>query len=131
MDRPASDSSVDGGLVSFIDAIKLLLKQPLMVLPPRLRITKDPKAADDSDFVPKCSARLVAKSKFKATKPDVQARKVHLKKLGFEVVETEKPDETSFEEFQQTFTTPLPSGTQEAMEALFPGRGRRRATDVE
>ena len=69
--------------------------------PPRLRITKDPKAADDDDIVPKRSARLAAKSKFKATKPDAQARKVLLKKLGLKVeVEMAKPDEASFEEFQ-------------------------------
>ena len=60
-------------MVSFIVAIKLPLKQPLMVSPPRLRITKDPMAADDGDFVPKRSARLAAKSKFRATKPDAQA----------------------------------------------------------
>ena len=65
MDRPASYSSGDGALVSFIDAIKLPLKQLLMVSPPRLRITKDPKAADDGDLVPKRSARLAAKSKFR------------------------------------------------------------------
>jgi hypothetical protein len=50
-DRPASDSSGDGALVSFIDAIKLPLEQPLMVSPLRLHI-KDPKAADDGDFIP-------------------------------------------------------------------------------
>ena len=58
---------------------------------------------------PSGSARLAAKSKFKATKPDAQARKVLLKKLGLKVeVEMAKPDEASFEEFQQTFTMPLP-----------------------
>ena len=56
--------------MSFIDAIKLPLEQPLMVSPPRLHIAKDPKAADDGDFVPKRIARLAAKSKFRATKPD-------------------------------------------------------------
>lgn len=42
---------------------------------------------------------MATKSKFRATKPDAQARKVLLKKLGLEV-KTEKPDEASFEEFQ-------------------------------
>jgi hypothetical protein len=64
-------------------------------------------------------------------KPNAQARKVLLKKLGLEEVEMEKANEASFEEFQQTFTTPLPPGTREAMEALFPGRGRHHGTDVE
>jgi hypothetical protein len=44
-----------------------------------------------------------------------------MKKLGLEV-ETEKPDEASFEEFQQVFAaTPL-HVRREAMEALFPWR---------
>jgi len=44
-----------------------------------------------------------------------------MKKLGLEV-ETNKPDEASFEEFQEVVaTTPL-HVRHEAMEALFPGR---------
>jgi hypothetical protein len=61
---------------SFIDAIKLPLQQPLIASPPRLRITKDPKNADADDINLKRSARLAAKSKFRATKPDAQARMV-------------------------------------------------------
>ena len=99
--------------------------------PPRLRITKDPKVADDGNFIPKRSACLAAKSKFRAMKLDAQARKVLLKKLGLEEVETKKHDGASFDEFQQTFTTSLPPGMQEAMEDLFPGRGWRRMMDVE
>jgi hypothetical protein len=117
---------------SFIEAFKRPLQQPLIASPPRLRITKDPKAADDSDFIPKRSARLAAKSKFRAAKPDAQARKVLMKKLGLEV-ETEKPDDASFEEFQQIVAaTPL-HVRREAMEALFPGRGHFRGPvrDVE
>jgi hypothetical protein len=88
-----------------------------------LHVTQDPKAMDDGDFIPKRNARLAAKSKFRASKPDAQTRKVLMKKLGLEV-ETEKPDEASFEEFQQIIaTTPL-HVRREAMEALFPGRGR-------
>jgi hypothetical protein len=114
-------------MVSFIDSFKLPLKQPVIASPPRLHITKDPKAVDDGDFVPKRSARLAAKITFRASKWDAQARKVLKKKLGLEV-ETEKPDEASFEEFQQiVVTTPL-HVRREAMEALFPGRGRRRGT---
>jgi hypothetical protein len=110
---------------SVIKAFKRPLQQSLITSPPRLRITKDPKVADDSDFVPKCSVRLAAKSKFRAVKPDAQARKVLMKKVGLEV-ETEKPHEASFEEFQQVVaTTPLHI-TREAMEALFSFRGRIR-----
>jgi hypothetical protein len=116
---------------SFIDAFKQPFEQPLIASPPRLRITK-PKYADDDDFVPKRSARLAAKSKYREPKPDAQARKVLIKKLGLEV-ETEKPDEASFEEFQQAFAPPLSPSTREAMQVLFPGRLRRcrLVTDVE
>jgi hypothetical protein len=41
----------------------------------------------------------VLRANFEHRKPDAQARKVLLKKLGLEV-EAEKPDEASFEEFQ-------------------------------
>jgi hypothetical protein len=119
-------------MVSFIDAFELPLKQPLIASPPRLRVTKEPKVVDDGDFVPKRGARLAAKSKFRASKPDAQARKVLMKKLGLEV-ETEKPDETSYEEFQQIVAaTPL-HVRREAMEALFLVRGRLRGPvmDVE
>jgi hypothetical protein len=46
-----------------------------------------------------------------------------MKKLGLEV-ETEKPDEASFEEFQQVVATTSLHVTREAMEALFLFRGR-------
>lgn len=50
--------------------------------PPRLRITRVPKVVNDDDYIiPKRSASLAAKSKFRAPKPDVQARKVLMKKL--------------------------------------------------
>ena len=117
---------------SFVEAFKQPLQQPLIVSPTRLYITKDPKVADDSDFVPKRSACLAAKSKFKEVKSDAQARKVLIKKLGPEV-EMDKPDEASFEEFQQVVATTLLHVKQEAMEAFFLGRWHIRGLvrDVE
>jgi hypothetical protein len=55
-----------------------------------------------------------------------------MKKLGLEV-ETEKPDEASFEEFQQAFAPPLSPSTREVMQVLSPGRLRRfrLVTDIE
>lgn len=47
---------------------------------------------------PQRSARLAAKSKFRANKPDAQARKIMMKKLDVPG-ETELPDQASFEEF--------------------------------
>jgi hypothetical protein len=43
-----------------------------------------------------------------------------MKRLGLEV-ETELPDEASFDEFQTAFTLPLSTTTREATEALFLG----------
>jgi hypothetical protein len=50
--------------------------------------------------------RLAAKNKLRASMLEVQARKMLIKKLGL-LIEMAKLDEASFEEFQQTFTTPL------------------------
>jgi hypothetical protein len=43
-----------------------------------------------------------------------------MKHLGLEV-ETELPDEASFDEFQTAFTLPLSTTMREAMEAFFLG----------
>lgn len=64
---------------------------------------------------------LIAKSKFRADKPEAQVRKVMMKKLGFEV-ETEILDEASFDEFQTAFKPPLTPSTWKAMQVLFLGQ---------
>ena len=51
---------------------------------------------EDAELIPKRSARLAAKSKHRARKPEVQARKVMMKRLGVDV-ETEIPDVASFD----------------------------------
>jgi hypothetical protein len=48
-----------------------------------------------------------------------------MKRLGLEEVETELPDEASFEEFQTAFALPLSMSTREAMQVLFPGRNQQ------
>jgi hypothetical protein len=110
---------------SFIEAFKWSLQQPLNAFPPRLRIKKDPKVVDDDDIVSKRSARLATKSKLQEPKPEAQARKVLMKKIGL-LVETVKTDEASFEEFQQAFKGPLSPSKREAMRVLFYVRRRRR-----
>ena len=80
---------------------------------------------DDSELVPKRSARLAAKSRHREQKPEAQARKVMMKRLGLEEVETELPDEASFEEFQTAFVLPLSTSTREAMQILFPSKNPR------
>jgi hypothetical protein len=75
---------------------------------------------DDSELIPKRSARLAAKSRHREPKPEAQERKVMMKRLGLEV-ETELPNEASFDEFQTTFTLPLSTSMREAMQAFFHG----------
>ena len=84
---------------------------------------------EDAELIPKRSARLAAKSKHRARKPEVQARKVMMKRLGVDV-ETELPDVASFDEFQTAFKLPLSSETRVAMEVLFPGRKQRASRPV-
>jgi hypothetical protein len=48
-----------------------------------------------------------------------------MKHLGLEEVETELPDEASFEEFQTAFALPLSTSTWEAMQVLFPSRNQQ------
>ena len=102
---------------------------PVLSSPPRLRLTRAARARagelDDSELVPKRSARLAAKSRHREQKPEAQARKVMMKRLWLEEVETELPDEASFEEFQTAFVLPLSMSTREAMQVLFPGRNQR------
>lgn len=61
---------------------------------------------DDDELVPKRSARLAAKSKYREMRPEAQVRKAMMKRLGFEM-ETQLLDEASFQEFQEAFTLPL------------------------
>lgn len=56
----------------FINSFKKPLMQPILLSPPRLRTTRAARAKEieDEDLTPKCSARLVAKSKFREAKPE-------------------------------------------------------------
>jgi hypothetical protein len=56
-------------------------------------------------------------------------RKVMMKHIGVEV-ETQLPDEASFEEFQTAFKLPLSPSTREAMLVLFPGKKQRASTAI-
>ena len=101
----------------FIDSFRRPLQQPLVASPPRLRVTRKVNYDVDDDFVPKRCARLAAKSKFREPKPEAEARKVMMKRLGLETP-TKVPDAASFEEFQQAFALPLSPMTREAMDWL-------------
>jgi hypothetical protein len=79
-------------------SFKKALEQPILPSTPNLRLTAIPHGSVDVDWVPKRSARLAAKSKFREARPEAQARKVLMKKLGVQL-DTEQPDEASFDEF--------------------------------
>jgi hypothetical protein len=110
----------------FVQIFKKPLEPPLVLSAPRTRVTR---ARTDEELIPKRSARLAAKSMHREPKPEAQARKVLMRRLGVEI-ENGRPDEASFLEFQSAFATPLPKATREAMNILFPGRkeGRQQGT---
>lgn len=91
-----------------ISALKKPLAQPILPTTPKARVTRSERARErgDAELVPKRSARLAAKSKSRAPKPEAQARKVMMKRLGVEV-EMESPDEASFDVFQMAFKLPV------------------------
>ena len=82
-------------------------------------MTRQSRTRDDSEVVPKRSARLAAKSGYREPKPEAQARRVMMRRLGYDT-HTNKPDEASFDEFQELFMLPLSSSKREAMDLLFP-----------
>ncbi|CAD6340188.1 unnamed protein product [Miscanthus lutarioriparius] len=112
----------------FVDSFKKTLPRSVLSTP-ILRVTKPARVLDDVDLVPKRSARLAAKSRYREMHREAQARKVMMKRLGFEM-ETQVPDEASFDEFQEVFALPLTPSKREAMEILFPGRKQRAPSAV-
>lgn len=97
-------------LAAFVDHFKRALPRPLIASPHASGCAAPARQCDD--FVPERSARLAAKSKFRRAKPEAQARKVMMKKLGHDAG-TEKPDEASLAEFQKVFTLPRPDAIEE------------------
>jgi hypothetical protein len=106
---------------AFIECFRKQLIQPIILSPPRLRKSRATcrREHTDEELVPKRSARLAAKSRFRSAKPEAQARKVMMKRMGL-LVDTVKPDRASFDEFHEAFKLPLDPDTREAMLALFP-----------
>lgn len=62
-------------------------------------------------------------------RPEAQARKVMLRRIGLEL-ETVRHDEATFQEFQELFKLPLTPSKREAMNVLFPGRKQRGSGPV-
>jgi hypothetical protein len=111
----------------FVARFRAPLPQAILSTP-ILRTTRPVRGREihDEDLLPKRSARLAAKSKFREAKPEAQARKILMKKLGVEV-ETQEPDTASFDEFHTVFTSPLPVETRVAMQTYYLGKCCRPA----
>ena len=105
---------------SFLSHFKKPLPKSILTTP-LLRVTRQSRTRDDSEVVPKRSARLAAKSGYREPKPEAQARRVMMRRLGYDT-HTNKPDEASFDEFQELFALPLSPSKREAMDLLFPQR---------
>lgn len=107
---------------AFIASFRAPLPQAILSTP-KLRITRPSRGHGftDEELVPKRSARLAAKSRYREAKPEAQARKVLMMKLGVEV-ETQRPDSASFEEFQTAFVLPLSDATRTAMQTYYLSR---------
>jgi hypothetical protein len=113
----ATPVTIDG----FISSFRKKLDQPIILSLPRLRKTRTVRQEIDNEaLVPKRSVCLATKSRYRELKPEAQARKVMMKKIGLEI-ETALPDEALFEEFQSALILPLSSSTREAMQVLFHG----------
>lgn len=107
----------------FVARFKVPLPSAILSTP-QLRKTRGPRCRDTADeaLVPKGSARLAAKSGNREPKPEAQARKILMMKLGMDV-ETHEPDTASFDEFHTAFALPLPEKTREAMQTYYLSKG--------
>jgi hypothetical protein len=107
----------------FISSISSNLSTPILMSPPRLRVSQVP----NYNVVPRRITRLADKPK--ASNPEVQATNIMLKKLGRDVPLPTSEDSAT-RRFRETFSGPLSSSTKEAIRELFPARkqfGSRRA----
>jgi hypothetical protein len=139
--RPASpDANSSGGertvsqptpIDDFIACFMKLLESPVLNTPILRRTRPKGKATEGTDtaLIPKRSARLAAKSVHREANPKAQARKVMMKRAGIHV-ETELPDQASFEELHMAFKGPFADESREAMEVLFTGRRQRAMRSV-
>ena len=75
------------------------------------------------------SKRLARKSRHRATKPVVQAQNVMMRKLGL-TSDTHPPDASSFQQFEEAFSSSLSVSHYEALDALLPAGMGTLATGV-
>lgn len=97
---------------------------PLVASPPRRRSRPQPE-----EFTIRRSERLARKSRYRATKPVVQAQNIMMKKLGI-TSDSQPPDASSFQQFTATFSSTLTTSHCEALDALLPAGMGSLATEV-
>ena len=103
-------------LDEFIRSLKVPIQRGILKTSPKRRVSK----LVDVDLIPRRSSRLAAKSKMRASKTPLQARRVLLKKMGLDQ-SVASIDTVPFEELQQRFKELLSSAKREAMNELFNG----------
>lgn len=125
---PATASPVVGSptaqpttIPDFIAALKLPIEDPLLRSPPRLRVSRP---RDDIDLVPRRSDRLAAKSVYRDTKPENQAKRVMLNKWKPRSAATQPltpatPDAAITTRSHENFAEPLSSSKRATMRELF------------
>ena len=122
---PDASSPVKEVVANFAHDVCTEAPPPVLVAsPPRRRSRQQPQ-----DFTIRRSERLAKKSRHHATKPVVQAQNVMVRKLGL-TSDTHPPDASSFQQFEEVFSSSLTVSHCEALDALLPAGMGTLATGV-
>jgi len=116
-DGEAEPTSPSGLITLFVNRITAPIPPPI-IKTPRLRA---PWRRVQPELLRR-SSRLAAKSQGRLHKPDLQAKRVLLRKMGIQT-EAEMTDLGSFWQLRSILDGPITEETQEAFDALFPEDG--------
>ncbi|KAG2581962.1 hypothetical protein PVAP13_6KG082035 [Panicum virgatum] len=112
---PEASSPVKEVVANFAHDVCTEAPPPVLVAsPPRRRSRQQPQ-----DFTIRRNERLAQKSHHRATKLAVQAQNVMVRKLGL-TSDTHPPDASSFQQFEEVFSSSLTVLHCEALDALLP-----------
>jgi len=122
---PNASSPVNEVVANFAHVVCTEAPPPVLVAsPPRRRSRQQPQ-----DFTIRRSERLAKKSRHHATKPVVEVQNVMMRKLGL-TSDTHPPDASSFQQFEEAFSSSLTDSHCEALNALLPAGMGSLATGV-
>jgi len=122
---PGASSPVKKVVANFAHDVCTEAPPPMLVTsPPRWRSRQQPQ-----DFTIRRNERLAKKSCHCATNPTVQAQNVMMRKLGL-TSDTHPPDASSFQQFEEAFSSSLIVMHCEALDALLPAGMGTLATGV-